>query len=98
MKESEKVHDKGDFLNPPKMAIIHDFMCKHNDGFAWHDSECSSFKEELSPLVEIPVVPHTPWTEINIRIPPGIYEEVCGIIKTKIDAGVYECSNSSYRS
>jgi len=27
--------------------------------------------------------------------PPGIYDQVCKIIKTKIDAGVYECSNSS---
>lgn len=98
MKEFEKVHDEGNFLNPPEMAIIHDFMCKHNDGFAWHDSERGSFKEEFFPPVEIPVVPHTPWTERNIRIPPGIYEEVCGIIKTKIDAGVYERSNSSYRS
>src|ERR1700677_4201543 len=31
-------------------------------------------------------------------IPPGIYDEVCKIIRTKIDAGVYERSNSSYRS
>ncbi|ETW82378.1 hypothetical protein HETIRDRAFT_314923, partial [Heterobasidion irregulare TC 32-1] len=31
-------------------------------------------------------------------IPPGIYDEVCRLIKTKIAAGVYEPSNSSYRS
>ena len=34
----------------------------------------------------------------NIPIPPGLYQKVCEIIKTKIDAGVYEPSNSSYRS
>jgi hypothetical protein len=28
----------------------------------------------------------------------GIYDEVCKIIKTKIDAGVYKHSNSSYWS
>ena len=39
-----------------------------------------------------------PWMEKNIPIPPGIYNEVCRVIKTKIDAGVYEPSNSSYRS
>ena len=32
------------------------------------------------------------------RSPPGIYGEVCKIIQTKIDAGVYERLNSSYRS
>jgi hypothetical protein len=78
MKEFEKVHGKGDFLNLLKMAVIHDFMCKHNDGFLWHDSKSGSFKEEFFPPVGIPVVPHTPWTERNIRIPPGIYKEVCG--------------------
>jgi hypothetical protein len=31
-------------------------------------------------------------------IPPSIYDQVCKIIKTKIDTGVYERSNSSYRS
>ena len=36
--------------------------------------------------------------EGNIPIPPGIYEEVCRLIKIKLDAGVYEPSNSSYRS
>ena len=34
----------------------------------------------------------------NIPIPPGLYPKVCEVIKTKINAGVYEPSNSSYRS
>jgi len=36
--------------------------------------------------------------EKPFRIPPAIHEEVCKMIKRKIDAGVYELSNSSYRS
>jgi hypothetical protein len=39
-----------------------------------------------------------PWVQRNILIPPGIFEEVCEMIKKKIEAGVYEPSNSSYRS
>ncbi|THH10411.1 hypothetical protein EW146_g8384 [Bondarzewia mesenterica] len=31
-------------------------------------------------------------------IPPGIYNKVCDVIRTKIAAGVYEPSNSSYHS
>ena len=33
----------------------------------------------------------------NIPIPPGIKDEVCRILKSKMDAGVYKSSNSSYR-
>ena len=36
--------------------------------------------------------------EKPFRIPPAIYDEVCQMIKRKIDAGVYELSNSSYQS
>jgi len=46
--------------------------------------------------VEIPTVAYIPWVEKPFRIPPAIYEEVCKMIKRKIDAGVYEPSNSSY--
>ncbi len=40
----------------------------------------------------------TPWVQKNIPIPLGIFEEVCKIICTKIQAGVYKPSNSSYHS
>jgi hypothetical protein len=69
-----------------------------NTGFAWNDTERGRFREDFFPPVSIPVIPHTPWVLRNIPIPPGIYDEVCKIIRTKINAGVYEPSNSSYRS
>jgi len=46
----------------------------------------------------MPVVEHTPWVQKNIPIPVGIYKEVCSIVQKKLDAGVYEPSNASYRS
>ncbi len=60
--------------------------------------ERGHFKEEYFPPVMIPAVEHIPWIQKNIPIPPGIFDQVCKIIKTKIDTGVYEPSNSSYRS
>jgi hypothetical protein len=36
--------------------------------------------------------------ERNFPIPPGIYEDVCAIVQKKLAAGIYEPSNSSYRS
>ena len=93
----DKVHP-GDFLWPQERELMHHFMCVQNQGFAWNDSQRGRFREDFFPPVRMPVVEHKPWVLRNMPIPPGIYEEVCKIIQTKIDAGVYERSNSSYRS
>jgi hypothetical protein len=70
----------------------------HHDGFAWSDAERGHFREDFFPPIEIPTIPHKPWAVRNMPIPPGIYKEVCELLKKKIDAGVFEPSNSSYRS
>ncbi|KIL54345.1 hypothetical protein M378DRAFT_38654, partial [Amanita muscaria Koide BX008] len=93
----DQVH-KGDFLLPEERKLLHHFVTLHDTAFAWEDSERGRFKSEFFPPVDIPTVSHEPWIQKNIPIPPGIYDEVCGMIRTKIQAGVYEPSNSSYRS
>lgn len=93
----DKIH-KGEFLLPEEKKLMHHFMMEQSHGFAWDDSERGRFREDFFPPIDIPVVPHKPWVLKNIPIPPGLYNEVCRIIKTKLDAGVYEPSNSSYRS
>ncbi|KZS99419.1 uncharacterized protein LAESUDRAFT_765550, partial [Laetiporus sulphureus 93-53] len=97
MEALDVAHQPG-FLWPEERALMHAFMCLHNQAFAWSDSERGRFKSEYFPPIDFPVVPHQPWVQRNIPIPPGIYKEVCAIIKKKLDAGVYEPSNSSYRS
>ncbi len=77
---------------------MHHFMMLQNEGFAWDDSERGHFQEDFFLPVDIPVIPHTLWVLKNIPILAPIYQDVCKIIKTKIDAGVYKPSNSSYRS
>jgi hypothetical protein len=93
----DKVHPEG-FLWMEERKLMHHFMSIQNMGFAWDDSERGRFREDFFPPVIMPVVEHKPWVLRNMPIPPGIYDEVCKIIQTKIDAGVYERSNSSYRS
>jgi hypothetical protein len=93
----DKAHPPG-FLWPAERQLIHHFMCQQNEGFAWNDLERGRFRTDFFPPVEFPVIPHTPWTEKNFPILPGIYKEVCAIIRKKMEAGVYEPSNSSYRS
>jgi Integrase zinc binding domain/RNase H-like domain found in reverse transcriptase len=93
----EKAHPT-DFLWPAERALMHHFMCLQNQGFAWDDAERGRFRDDFFPPVEMPVVDHKPWVLRNIPIPPGIYDEVCRVIRRKLTAGVYEPSNSSYRS
>ena len=94
---TDKLHSDG-MLWPAERDLLHHFMAVNNDAFAWVDSERGNFKSEFFPPIDFPVVPHTPWVQKNIPIPPGLYKEVCALIKKKINAGVYEASNSSYRS
>jgi hypothetical protein len=93
----DKVHS-GDFLWSAERELMHHFMCLQHLGFAWNDTERGRFREDFFPPVVMPVVSHKPWVLRNIPIPPGIYDEVCRMIQVKLDAGVYERSNSSYRS
>ena len=86
------------FLWPAELDMMDDFMCKHQRAFAWEDSKRGSFRRDAFPPVSIPVVEHKPWVLKNIPIPPGLHDEVCAELQRKIKAGVYEPSNSSYRS
>ena len=86
------------FLRPAERALMHYFMMVHEDGFAWETSERGHFREDFFPPVDIPVIQHKPWVQRNIPIPPGLYTKACRLVKDKIDAGVFEPSNSSYRT
>ena len=77
---------------------MHHFMCLQNEVFAWDDSERGTWKQEFFPPVEFPTVEHKVWIERPIPIPRGQLVEFCKVIKKKIDAGVYEPSNTSYQS
>ncbi len=87
-----------DFLWPEERKLVHHLMKIQEKGFAWCAEEGGTFRTDFFPPIKFPVLPHKPWVERNIPIPPGIYEEVCGILRDKMAAGVYEPSTSSYRS
>jgi len=95
-KEKLDMRHMSSFLWPEERKLMHWVVAEQNQAFAWEDFERRKFKEEYFPPIEIPMVAHIPWVEKPFRIPPAIYEEVCGMIKKKIDVGVYKLSNSSY--
>ena len=92
-----KVHDSN-FLWPHELMLIHNLMMLHNRAFAWEESERGHFNHEYFAPVEMAVVDHVPWVERSIPIPPGLFDAVIKILREKIAAGVYEPSNSSYRT
>jgi len=92
----DKVHNDN-FLWVEERKLMHHLMMLQNQAFALDDTERGRFREDFFPPIIIPTVEHKPWVYRNIPIPSGIYEEVCKMVQRKIDAGVYEPSNASYR-
>ena len=86
------------FLWPEEEKLVHYLIKIHELAFAWTEEEKGKFSEEYFEPVVFPTIEHVPWVLKNIPIPPGIYDQVIDVIKHKIRAGVYEPSNSSYRS
>jgi len=97
-KEKLDMRHMSSFLWLEERKLMHWVIAEQNQAFAWEDSERGKFKEEYFPLIEILMVAHIPSVKKPFRIPPAIYEEVCGMIKKKIDVGVYELLNCLYRS
>lgn len=93
----DNVH-KGNFLWPEERKLVHHLMMEQNQAFAWDDSERGRFRTDFFPPVVMPTIEHKPWVYRNIPIPAGIFDEVCKLVQKKIEAGVYEPSNASYRS
>jgi hypothetical protein len=95
--EALKINSKG-FLLPEEEKLFWHIMWLHQDALAFEDTDRGTLKESyFSPYI-IPTVPHIPWEYKNISIPPGIQEKVIEVLKLKIDAGIYEASQSAYRS
>jgi hypothetical protein len=90
--------DEAEFLLPDEAELVHWVIRENELAFAWDESEKGSFSPEWFDPIKIPTIDHIPWVLKNIPLPPGIRDRVIDIIKSKIAAGTYEPSNSSYRS
>lgn len=86
------------FLWPEEEKLALWIMVAQEDAIAWIPEERGSFYKKYFDPVVIPTIEHIPWFEKNIPIPPGNYERIIAILKEKVQLGVYEPSNSSYRS
>ncbi|KAI0054658.1 hypothetical protein BV25DRAFT_1873301 [Artomyces pyxidatus] len=86
------------FLWPEEEKLFLHILRLNEEALAFVDVERGTLKDTyFSPYI-IPTVPHVPWQDRNIPIPPGIRDQVIEVLKNKIAAGVYEPCQSSYRS
>jgi hypothetical protein len=90
--------NKTGFLWPEEEKLAHETIRLQEDTFAWEETEKGHFSDEYFDPIIFPVTEHTPWQFKNIPIPPGKRDEIIRIVRDKMAAGVYEDSNSSYRS
>jgi len=100
---TQKRHDaynanKYGFLTSDEEKLVHHVIRAQEDALAWEETEKGRFKDEYFDPILFPTLEHVPWVIRNLPIPPGLYDKVVDIIRSKISAGVYEDSNSSYRS
>jgi hypothetical protein len=86
------------FLTAEEEKLFAHIMELNQDALAFEDAERGTFKDSYFSPYKIQTVPHTPWEYKNIPIPPGILTKVIEVLKLKMEAGVYEPCQSSYRS
>jgi hypothetical protein len=85
------------FLWPEEEKLFQQVLKLNEATLPYEEKDRGTLKKEYFSDYIMPTVPHTPWEYKNIPIPPGIRDRVIEMLKSKIEAGVYEPSQSSYR-
>ena len=86
------------FLWPEEEKLFNHVLQLNQHTLVFEEEQRGTFREDYFTPYIIPTVPHIPWAYTNIPIPPGLREKVVDLLKEKVEAGVYEPSQSSYRS
>jgi len=103
LKMTQERMDKLDIDGNPDMTEEEKRLLKHvlvlnERSIAFTEKERGTFRRDYFSDYRIPVTPHVPWEDRNISLPTGHHAEIIQMLKEKIDAGVYEKTQSSYRS
>jgi hypothetical protein len=87
------------FLSAEELRIFEYILLVNENAIAFDESEKGKFRDDyFSPYI-IPTMPHVPWAESMIPIPPSLRDQVNQLLREKIKNGTYERTEStSYRS
>ena len=94
--DSLEINKEG-FLTKEEEKLFKHILVLNERTLPFEEKDRGIFNKEYFSDYIMPTIPHTPWEYKNIPIPPGIRDKVLELLKSKIEAGVYEPSQSSYR-
>ena len=85
-------------LLPEEKKLLKHVLVVNQRSIAFAEQERGTFRRDYFSDYKMPVVDHLPWQDKNMPIPHGYHDEIIRLLKEKIDHGVYEEAQSSYRS
>ena len=93
--KSLEIDNNTDLWLEEKKLLKH-VLVTNERSIAFDENERGTFRSDYFSDYKMPVVDHLPWQEKNIPLPAGYRDEIIGLLKEKIQAGVYEGAQSSY--
>ena len=90
--------DSNQDLLPEEKKLLQHVIVLNERSIAFSEQERGTFRRDYFSDYKMPVIEHEPWQDRNIPLPRGYQDQIIKILKEKIDAGVYEEAQSSYRS
>ena len=90
--------DENQDLLPEEKKLLQHVIVTNEKSIAFSEQERGTFGKGYFSDYKMPVIDHTPWQDKNIPLPKGYHDQIIQLLKEKIDAGVYEKAQSSYRS
>jgi hypothetical protein len=72
-----------EWLWPEELKLVRWLVRTHKHAFTWNASKQGHLNETCFPPYKIPMIPHMPWSQCNIPIPPATLGEVVHIIKER---------------
>jgi transposase InsO family protein len=85
-------------LLPEERKLLKHILVVNQRSIAFAEEERGTFRRDYFSDYKMPMVDHQPWQDRNMPIPHGYKDEIIKLLKEKIDHGVYEEAQSSYRS
>ena len=85
-------------LTLEEQKLLQHILLVNERSIAFEENERGTFRQDYFSDYQISCMEHEPWVEKNIPIPPGYQEEILRLLREKIEGGVYEPTQSSYRS
>jgi hypothetical protein len=89
---------KSGFLLPQEIRIAEAILKRREKSLAFSEADKGRFRDDYFTGYKFPVIPHEPWQEKPIPIPPAWRPGIHKLFKEKVANGTYEPTQSSYCS